>query len=279
MKILTHAIIAPSALALLVSAFGMLAACGDEGGDAAPVACAEGVGGKPVGCVWGKLTDLSGKPLAGIKVSACTDLECIRGDSRADGTYDIQGLAVAPHHIEVLGEPAGVFTMVWWQDVPAAVQSRLPEAVVLQPLAGATSVPLAPADGGKVMLADGQLELEVEPGALKYAAGTLDKSVTAIEIDVDDIPPFDIEPWKGKEDRTRAFVINPFPLKSSTGAKLRVLGEEGVAVSTPYSVYAADPIFGNLVKVGVMTADGSGALVTQPGGSIKDLTTIIVVPN
>jgi len=254
-------------------------ACGDDGGTSAPVACNEGTGDKPVGCVWGKLVDGSGRPLEGVKVSACTDVECLISNSGADGTYDIQGLSVAPHHIEVLGEPKGVFTMVWWQDVYAGEQSRLSRPVVLQPLEGADKVPWAPATGGRVSVADGQLELEADEGSLKYAPGTLDKSVTAIELDVADIPPYDIEPWKGKEDETRAFVVNPFPLKSSTPVRLKVLGAEGVATGTPYSVYAADPVFGNLEKVGVMSADGSGALVSEPGGSLKDLTTIIIVPN
>lgn len=257
-----------------------LVACGDEGGgDPVVVACAKGPTDKPVGCVYGKLVDGGGNPVKGARVSVCTDVECLIGTTADSGAYDIQGLSVGPHHVEVLGEPLGVFTMVWWQDVPAGVQSRLSKPVRVHPLAGATKVPWAPATGGKVVLADGRLELEADKDALKYAPGTLDKSVTAIEIDVDELPPFDITPWKGKEAASRAFIINPFPLKSSTPIKLRIIGEPGVAVSTPYRVYAADPVWGNLEDVGLVTADGSGDLVSASGGALKDLTTIVIVPN
>lgn len=259
---------------------GVVAACDDAAPvDAAPVACDPSPSGKPVGCVHGKVVDTAGKAIAGIKVSACTDVECIRANTAADGTYDIQGLEVGAHHIEVLGDPMGVATMVWWQDVPSGVLSRLPRTVTLQPLAGATKVPWKPADGGKVVLAEGRLELEAEPDTLKYAPGTIDKSALAIELDVDEIPPYDIEPWKGKEAQTVAFIVNPFPLKASTPLKMRILGEDGVATGTPYTIYAADPVFGNLEKVGLMTADGSGALVSEPGGTLTDLTTLVIVPN
>lgn len=256
------------------------AGCGDEGGgDPVEVACAEGPTDKPVGCVYGKLVDGSGKAVEGARVSACTDVECLIATTTGSGVYDIQGLTPGPHHIEVLGEPLGVFTMVWWQDVPAGVQSRLSESVVVQPLAGATKVAWAPDAGGKVLLADGRLELEAAPGALKYAPGTLDKSVQAIEVDVDELPPFDIAPWEGKEEASRAFIINPFPLKASAPIKLRIIGEPGVATSTPYRVYSADPVWGNLEDVGLVTADGSGDLVSASGGSLKDLTTLVIVPN
>jgi len=267
---------------LLLAAGGLTAggACGDDGdGGAVTVECAKGPTDKPVGCVYGKLVDGGGKAVKGARVSACTDVECLIGTTTDGGVYDIQGLSVGPHHIEVLGEPLGVFTMVWWQDVPAGVQSRLSAPVVLQRLEGADPVAWAPAEGGKVVLADGRLELEAEPGALKYAPGTLDKSARAIEVDIDELPPFDITPWKGKEEASRAFIVNPFPLKSSAAVKLKVLGEAGVATGTPYRVYAADPVWGNLEDVGVLTADGSGALVSAAGGSLKDLTTIVIVPN
>ncbi|MFO0744102.1 MAG: hypothetical protein U1F43_00315 [Myxococcota bacterium] len=268
---------------LVTVGFSMLgAACGDDAkGEPAPVDCNPGVGGKPVGCVFGTLVDTKGKPLSGVKVSACTDVECIRADTAADGTYDIQGLQVAAHHIEVLGDPKGVATMVWWQAVPAGVQSRLKEPVVLQPLAGITKVPWLPDDGGTVTLADGRLELTAEPGTLKYAAGTVaaDKAVLAIELDIDDIPPYDIEPWKGKESKSMAFVVNPFPLKASAPIKVKVLGETGVAAGTPYTLYVADPVFGNLERAGILTADGSGALVSESGMTLQDLTTLVIVPN
>lgn len=267
---------------VVVAGLGMAAigaACSDEPVDAAPVDCDPGVGGKPVGCVFGKLVDPSGKALAGIKVSACTDVECLRADTTADGTYNIQGLKVGAHHIEVLGEPKGVMTMVWWQDVPAGVQSRLKDSVVLQPLSASTTTPWAPADGGKVTLAEGRLELEAAAGTLSYAAGTTDKSVRALEIDIDELPPYDVEPWKGKEAKSVAFIVNPFPLKASQAVKLKVLGQAGVATGTPYTIYAADPVWGTLKVVGLATADGSGALVSEPGGSLTSLTTIVVVPN
>jgi len=254
--------------------------CGDDGASTPEVvACDPGTGGKPVGCVYGALVDDAGKPVVGAKVSACTDKECIITNTTDAGVYNIQGLTVEAHRIDVLGEPKGVVTMIWWMPVTEGVQSRLAHPVVVHDLDRVTKVPLAPAEGGTVLLADGQLELSAEPDTLKYPIGTVDKSIGAIEVDIDELPPFDLTPWKGKESRSRAFIFNPFPMKSTTSAHLRVFGEERAAVNATYTVYSANYTFGHLDEVGLMRADGSGALVSESGGALKDLTTIIIVPN
>lgn len=256
--------------------------CGDEGsGEPAVVACDPSASGLPVGCVYGKLVSPSGKPLAGVKIGACTGQLCITGNTSDAGTYSIQGLAVVSHGIKVFGEVSGHVSVVWWQDVEADVQSRLPQSVVLHPSSEMEKTPLGEAAGGTVLLADGQLEIEAQPDSLRYPLGTpaADELIGAIELDIDDLPPYDIEPWAGKESASRAFAVNPFGLASSTSLKLRVFGEDDVAVGTMYTVYAADHLEGRLEEVGMMRADGSGALVSEPGGSIKDLTTLIVVPN
>jgi hypothetical protein len=263
----------------LGSAAVFLVACGDEAGTEVTAPCSEPADnrGNPLACVAGALIDESGKAAAGVKVSACTESTCIVGTTGDDGRYAIGGLPVEPHKMEILGAMKGFATVVFYQEVEAGLEGRPSRSVVLHALPE-DSTPWAPATGGDVSLLDGRLELGVGADVLKYPAGTIDKSVQALEIDIAELPPFDVEPWRGKEGESMAFILNPFPLKATESIELAVTGVEAEAGAL-YTIYAAHPTTGRLESSGVMMADDAGRLELQPGGSLKSLTTWVIVPN
>jgi len=231
--------------------------------------------GDPVACVAGRLVDEGGAPVPNLAMGACTLDVCIRSTTNADGRYTIGRLTVNPQKMLVFGAAKGYAQMVYYQDVTAGVLTNAAHDVVLHKLAAPDTDWLA-ATGGTVLLADGKLELSAAADTLLYPIGAEEK-ISAIEIDVADLPPFDIEPWVGHEDATRAFIVNPYPMHTSTPVTLRVLGATGVAAGAKYTVYSAHSVRGVLEEKGVATADGNGA-ITLTDGTLTDLTTLIVVP-
>lgn len=233
--------------------------------------------GEPYACVGGTIVDEDGTPIAGLKVSACTLATCIIGETGEDGRYRIGKLPVGPHKMEILGQIQGYATMIYYQPVTAGVLVEAEREIVMVRLTETPS-PWTPADGGAVSLAGEMLDLEVAPGALRYPLGTVDKAAVAVEMDPLDLPPFDIAPWEGKEAGTRVFIVNPFPMQSSSAVAMTVHGATGVAPDTGYDVYTANHLEGVLEHVGTATADGLGDIVLDGDAELLTLTTIIVVP-
>ncbi len=234
--------------------------------------------GNPVACVAGRLVDEAGAPVANLAIGACTLDVCIRGTTNAEGRYSIGRLTVNPQKMLVFGAAKGYAQMIFYQDATAGVLSEAPRDVRLHRLGPPDTAWSADA-GGTVSLAGGMLELTAPAGALLYPIGAEEK-VTALEVDPGELPPYDIAPWVGKEDATRAFIVNPYPLHTAgpdQPATLTVKGATGVAAGTKYTVYAAHSVQGILEAHGTATADGEGAIVLD-GGTLTDLTTLVVVP-
>lgn len=246
---------------------------GDTNG---PVTCAPAQGGRgeKVACVSGAVVDGEGAPIVGIKVSACTTQTCIISPTGADGRYAIQGLPVEPHRMEALGVPKGYMTIEWFQDTTAGVMTEAPHAIVAVPLTGAAQ-PL-PESGGTALLADGTLELTVGADVLVYPIGA-EEEVEAAAVAIEDLPPYDVAPWTGKEAASRAFVVNPFALGVEGELGLKVKGV-GAAAGARYHLYTADHLTGRLDEGGTLVADDAGDLVLQPGATADELTTVVVVP-
>ena len=256
-----------------------LVGCGDEVGPGAvsggPCDPATGGRGEAVACVGGALVDPDGNPVVGVKVSACTATTCIIGPTDDGGRYNIQGLPVEPHKIEILGVPKGFMTMVFFQETKPGEMAVAAREVELVPLTG-QAVPL-PESGGTALVADGKLELRAAADALVYPIGAPEE-IEVAAIDIADLPPFDVEPWKGKERQSFAFVVSPFAMGVEGDIELVVKGA-GAAAGTPYRIYSADHITARLEDGGMLVADDKGDLVLQPGASIEELTTVVIVPN
>lgn len=272
-----------AALALVPTAGGVgFGACGDSAApsDTVNVTCntVRDGKGKTLGCVAGALTDESGKPAEGVTVSACTALTCLRAVTAADGTYAIEGLPIVPHRLEILAIPKGYMAMLFYREIMASEPSIVEHQVRLQ-TRPTESVPLPVEAGGTAAVAGGKLVVEAAPGTLIYPIGTANEALTALEVDVADLPPYDIAPWTGKEKKSHAFLINPFPIKANASLSVTLTGETGVTAGTPYRLYAANADTGKLEAAGMLVADGQGKLVMQSGGSLESLTTLVVVPN
>lgn len=261
-----------------------------ETGDVAPesspdvpttVACdpATDNAGNPVACVAGRIVDEAGAPVPSLAIGACTLDVCIRGTTNAEGRYVIGRLTVNPQKMLVFGTAKGYAQMIYYQDATAGVLSEAPFDVKVHRLA-APDTAWSAATGGTVAVAGGMLELTADAGALLFPIGAEEK-VTALELDPSELPPYDIEPWAGKEAATRAFIVNPYPLHTEAGkpATLTVKGATGVAAGATYTVYSAHSTQGILEVRGTATADGDGAIVMDAGGTLTDLTTIVVVPD
>lgn len=265
--------------AVLLAALG---ACGDGGSDSpASVPCDPPADdrGQPFACIGGALTSQGGEPVAGVRISACTLETCIVGQTGADGTYTVQRLPVTPHKVEVLGVAKGYMTVAYYQDVLPGELAR-PERAVVLPRTTNAGVSWTAAAGGTATVADGKLVLSARPNTLLYPIGTPEEEmlVEAVQVSLDELVPYDSEPWKGKESKSLAFILNPFPLKASESVGLTVKGV-GAAANSLFTVYAADATTGELVQSGILAADASGDLVLQPGASLKTLTTLVIVPN
>ena len=234
--------------------------------------------GNPVACVAGRIVDEAGAPVPSLAIGACTLDVCIRGTTNAEGRYVIGRLTVNPQKMLVFGTAKGYAQMIYYQDATAGVLSEAPFDVQVHRLA-APDTAWSATTGGTVSLAGGMLELTADADALLYPIGAEEK-VTALEVDPTELPPYDIEPWAGKEAATRAFIVNPYPLHTEAGkpATLTVKGATGVTAGATYTVYSAHTTQGILEAHGTATADGNGAIVLE-GGTLTDLTTLVIVPD
>lgn len=261
----------------------VVAGCGDSGDgetvSSVPCEPAADERGNPYACIAGALESPNGEPVVGVRVSACTLETCIIGNTAADGTYLVQRLPVEPHKVEILGAAKGYMTLAFFQDVKPGELARASHTVVLPRVTNA-AVPLTAAAGGTATVADGKLVLSAKAGILRYPIGTPEEEmlVEAVAVPLDELVPYDIEPWDGKEDEAMAFLVNPFPLTASESVGLTVKGV-GAPANALYRLYAANATTGELEEAGVLAADTSGDLVLQPGGSLTQLTTLVIVPN
>lgn len=241
-----------------------------------PVSC---TAKKGTSATSGRVVDAAGKPLDDFAVLACTLATCIRGSTADDGTYCIADLPVKPHKMQVIGEPKGYATVIWYQDVVEGGNAASAKDVVLVPLDPEGAF-ISEELGGAAVVAGGGLEISVAPGEIEFPLGTFDEKINGAKIEPAQLPPYDMEPWAGKEAGTLAFIVNPYPLKlkkdvvGSFGVK--VMGA-GVADGLTYDVYTADSDTGALLLGGTATAVG-GDIVVDSGADLHQLTTLVFVP-
>lgn len=260
-----------------------MVACGDEGGGdpvvSVPCEPAADERGNPYACIAGSLESATGEPVVGVRVSACTHETCITGQTAADGTYLVQRLPVEPHKVEILGAAKGFMTLAFFQDVVPGEVARATRTVILPRLTNA-AVSWTTAQGGTASVAGGKLELQAGADVLRYPIGTPEEEmvVEAVAVPLNELVPYDIEPWKGKESSSMAFLINPFPLTAGESIGLKVK-DVGAAANKLFTLYAANASTGELDEAGILVADADGNLVLQPGASLTQLTTLVIVPN
>ena len=261
----------------------VIGACGGDSGTGEPVVSVpcDPVAdnrGQPYACIGGALVSEAGEPVAGVRVAACTLTTCIMANSGADGSYVIQRLPVEPQRVDILGAAKGYMALVYYQDIVPGEVARAPKPLVVPTMKNQTVA--WGADGGEVTVADGKLVMKAKAGALSYPVGTPDFEmvVEAVAVPIADLVPYDIEPWKGKESKSLAFVVNPFPLTATESIELTVKGT-GASANALYTLYTADHLTAELTEAGVLAANAAGDLVLQPGATFTQLTTLVIVPN
>lgn len=266
-----------------LSACVVVVGCGDSGGGepvvSVPCEPAADERGNPYACIAGALESPTGEPVVGVRVSACTLETCIIGQTATDGSYLVQRLPVEPHKVEILGAAKGYMTLAFYQDVKPGELARATHTVVLPRVTNA-AVSWTAAAGGSATVAGGKLVLQAKAGILRYPIGTpeVEMLVEAVEVPLDELVPYDVEPWAGKESASMAFLLNPFPLTAAESIGLTVKGV-GAPANKLFTLYAANATTGELDEAGVLMADASGDLVLQSGASLTHLTTLVVVPN
>ncbi len=281
---------------LLLTALAPLAACEAEGtpnpGDGSGDVSADAASGDAAlgdaiqdaasdatprtGHVLGRVVGPDGAGLAAIKVLACTESTCVRGETDGDGRYDIDGLLLLPQKMQVFGSPKGYLDFYYFQDVTAQNPNTAPRDVVTFPLPETTPWPKA--QGGAVTVAGGALTLEADAGSFRYPLGAAEE-VGAVEVAASDLPPLDVEPWMGHTAGTRAFVIHPLGVEALDGAAFRVATVgAGLPAGAAYTAYTVDSKHGTLVELGALAVGSDGELVIPRAMGLTKLGQILFVP-
>jgi hypothetical protein len=224
----------------------------------------------PVGAITGRIVDVDGAPLADLEVQCCTSDTCYVGSTDDDGQYRFGQLLLIPRKFRVISELGDTIDGLFYQDVIADVTTDLGRDAILQPLPE-TSTNWT---GGTVLLAGGALQMTAPEGALHFETAE-PSPVGARAIAPADLPPFDREPWRVAGSEAMAFVITPFHLTSAAPVDVRVLDGVSAVPGTRFAVWSVDADDATATEVGTATVDPDGALVTDPGHSLKNLSVIV----
>lgn len=228
------------------------------------------------GHVLGRIVGPDGAGLAHLKVIACTDSTCVRGETDDQGRYDIDGLLLLPQKMQVFGSPKGYVDFYYFQDVTADNPNTAPRDIVTFPLPEMTPWPKA--EGGPVTIAGGALTLDADAGGFRYPLGAA-QEVGALKVGTADLPPLDAEPWVGHAAQTLAFVIQPLGVEAMDGAAFRVATVgAGLTPDAAYTAYTVDSKHGTLHELGALTVDAAGELVVPRSMGLTKLGQLFFVP-
>lgn len=266
---------------------GLGAACGDGTAGPGKVDRFGGVVVSPdLAAMAGRIVDFAGEPQAGIRVAACSDVECPFAETDAEGYFLHLDIPAIPRRFEVFGQYDQFGSVAFRREFDPGELVDVGD-IVLPRLQG-PAVAWDPAEAGSVEVAGGRIELTVEPDeadetgqrpkVLKYPLGTTQFDVQVGRVPGDEIPPFYNQPWAGKEDDTLAFSIVPFDLFALKSVRARVLDGVTKPPGTVYDIYDVDPLTGLLLEAGTATVNQDGVLVTDAASDLRDLTFFMFVP-
>ena len=233
----------------------------------------------PTGTVAGRLVHPDGSGIPAMRMLACTASICYWDETDSDGRFLVSDLTLEPLKMQT-GDPSGThLDLIFYHLLDTEEISELPEDIIVPLRDGQPSTPWAE-DGGTVTLANGLLELSVEPGALSYPFGTLEDAVRAMRLEGADLPIYDWTPWDAQVDETFAFVVNPVGVQAEPGATLRVHGVTAPPCSV-YRIWTVAAKTGALSHAGTATVvetDDGLVLVSDPDAEIGEFTTLVFSP-
>lgn len=255
----------------------LLVACTDASGDVDPAnPYANTVVPADESAMTGRVVTQERAGFAGARVAACSDVDCPFSTADDEGFFLHDRMDPLPRRFEIFGQYDQFGSVVFRREFTGGQLVDVGEVVV-----SATTGPRAewPKDtGGTVVIADGMLELTAGPDEIRWPLGTVDFDVQAAVVAVEDIPPYNEQPWVGREDGTVGFAIVPFDLLGKAPVEARVLTGVTKPAGTKYDVYHSDPLDGRLELAGTATVDADGVLATDEDCDLRDLTFILFVP-
>jgi hypothetical protein len=232
--------------------------------------------------ITGRVLDNECNPLAAFKVLCCTDESCVPTDTMDDGSFYLGGIMnEVPRKIRVVGVTHGFYDALIYLPVVTDELTIASKPIVLAPLDDYIALPTE--GGGTAMLADGQMEITVAAGSLKYPLGHFTDDLSAQRVDTTLVGPFDTAPYTDV-DGAMVFVFDPYDMKVEPTES----GDEAVSFAfhaadhadagSVYDVWSADTHNAHLVAVGTATVGDDGVIRTDDVHTLSSLQTLVIVP-
>jgi len=231
-----------------------------------------------LGAVEGRVVDLDSKPLANLRIACCTLDLCITGETDNDGRYYIDLLDEGPRKMMIVDPSEAHLTLVYYQYVPDGEIARLANDIIL-PRRVNPKVTWLPEIGGTASFLGGQLTLTTEVNSLLYppSTSTAAKGLNVERVAAENLPPYPILPWEGREADTLAFVADPPGVEASKAVVMEV--QTSSTSTKTYDIWTLETKLAQLEKVGTTTITRPGYITSAADAKIKKLTTIILVPH
>ena len=232
--------------------------------------------------IGGLVLDNNCNPLVNFKVLCCTDDSCVPTDTLEDGRFYMGGIMnEVPRKVRIVGVTHGYYDALVYLPVAGEELTIASKPIVLAPLAD--YAPLSADAGGDVTLAEGQLEVSVAPGSMKYPLGHFTEDLSAQRVGTELVGPFDTTPWDGI-DGAMAYVFDPYDMKveapedGADAIQIAFHAEDHAPPGAVYDLWAADTKDAHLSIAGTATVGEDGVIRTDAGNSISSLHTVVIVP-
>lgn len=232
--------------------------------------------------ITGLVLDNNCNPLPSFKVLCCTDESCVPTDTLDDGSFYLGGIMnETPRKVRVVGVTHGFYDALVYLPIVTDELTIASKPIVLAPLNDYMA--LSSESGGSALLAEGQMELTVAAGSLKYPLGHFTDDLSAQRVDTALVGPFDTAPYSGVEG-AMAFVFDPYDMKveptesGDEAVSFAFHAEDHAAAGTVYDLWSADTHNAHLVAAGTATVGDDGIIRTDAGHTISSLQTIVIIP-
>ena len=215
----------------------------------------------------GRVVDDAGAPIDKVSIVICGEdaTLCVKGTSKADGTWRVGGVARSDVAAKVLGGPSGHTSVSLPLAACAVPETELGDVVLFTPDAGATY------DGvtGDWLQAHPSLALQLPPGVqtqmyeatfdLQAAAVALDKLHPLLAAEITPVAAFALVPYYPETPAPVPFEVT-LPLASTT-----------------VGVYVLDYLTGQFLLVGDVAVDADGVATSTDQAGLPQLTWVAFV--